>query len=95
MIFIEEKIQDFVLLQITDKFAGMATLTLNTIEYLILIVSEFAQENQISEVEAYRYLNMYGAMQLCEKHYDIMHTLSVEENVDSLKDYCRRKGGSL
>lgn len=62
----------------------MATKVLNTIEYLVLIVSQFAKNSEISEIEA-----------LCEKHYGIMHTLSVEENIESLTDYCRRKGGAL
>ena len=73
----------------------MATKVLNTIEYLVLIVSQFARKSEISEREAYNYLEQYGAIALCEKHYDIMHTLSVEENIDSLAVYCRRKGGSL
>ena len=49
----------------------------------------------ISEVAAYRYLNSFGAIALCEKHYGIMHTLSVEENIDALRAYCQRKGGTL
>lgn len=68
---------------------------LNTIEYLVLIVSEFANRNRISEAEAYAYLNNYGAITLCERHYSIMHTLSVEENIESLVEYCRRKGGEI
>jgi len=73
----------------------MSINVLNTIEYLVLIVSEFANRFNISEVEAYKYLSSYGALALCEKHYGIMHTLSVGENIDSLSDYCRRKGGTL
>ena len=54
----------------------MAAKVLNTIEYLVLIVSEFARKSEISELEAYNYLEQYGAVALCERHYDIMHTLS-------------------
>lgn len=73
----------------------MATTVLNTIEYLVLMVSEFAVRCHISEAQAYAYLSGYGAITLCEKHYGIMHTLSVEDNIDSLINYCRRKGGTL
>lgn len=73
----------------------MATKVLNTIEYLVLIVSQFARKSEISEPEAYNYLEQYGAIALCEKYYGIMHTLSVEENIESLTDYCRRKGGTI
>ena len=68
---------------------------MNIIEYLVLIVSEFASNKKISEAEAYAYLGGYGVLDLCEKHYGIMHTLSVEENIESLSEYCRRKGGKL
>lgn len=41
------------------------------------------------------YLSRYGALALCDKHYGIMHTLSLEENLQTLRDYCHRKGGTL
>lgn len=73
----------------------MALNVLNTIEYIIVLVAGFAASTGLSETEAYRYLSSYGAIALCEKHYGIMHTLSVEENIITLRDYCRRKGGAL
>lgn len=68
---------------------------LNTIEYIIVLVAGFAAGTNLSEAEAYRYLNRYGAITLCEKHYGIMHTLSVEENIQMLRAYCQRKGGKV
>ncbi len=65
------------------------------VEYLVLLIAEFAVRCKVTEAKAYRYLNQYGALALCDKHYDIMHTLSVEENVETLQSYCRRKGGTL
>lgn len=65
------------------------------IEYLILLITEFAKHCGISEGTSYRYLQQYGAFALCDKHYNIMHTLSVEDNVISLQEFCRRKGGQL
>lgn len=41
---------------------------INIIEYLVLIVSEFASYKKISEAEAYAYFGGYGALALCEKH---------------------------
>ena len=73
----------------------MSTLVINKIEYLILLVAAFASRFKVTEVQAYQYLNRYGAMALCDKHYNIMHTLSLEENIDTLQSYCRRKGGEL
>lgn len=73
----------------------MTTSIINKIEYLILLVAAFAHRSNISESQAYRYLNQYGALSLCEKHYGIMHTLSIDENIQTIRDYCQRKGGTL
>ena len=77
------------------KLLDMSKLMLNKIEYLVLLVAEFASRSQISEQQAYRYLSQYGALALCDKHYNIMHTLSVEENLQTIQEYCQRKGGNL
>ena len=73
----------------------MAKSVIDRIEYLVRLVAEFARVNKLSEVQSYRYLQQYGALALCEKHYNIMHTLSVEENLQTLREYCQRKGGNL
>ena len=73
----------------------MAVTVVNKIEYLVLLVAAFAAHNKVSEAQAYRYLRHYGALLLCDKHYGIMHTLSLEENIETLQAYCQRKGGTL
>ena len=73
----------------------MAASILNKIEYLVLLVAAFAAQSKISEAEAYHYLSRYGALALCEKHYGIMHTLSLEENLQTIQTYCQKKGGTL
>ena len=71
----------------------MAASMLNKIESLVLMVAAFASRTNVSEAQAYRYLSQYGALALCDKHYGIMHTLSLEENIETLQAYCQRKGG--
>jgi len=73
----------------------MAASVVNKIEYLVLLVAAFATRSNVSEAQAYRYLSRYGALALCEKHYGIMHTLSLEENLQTLQAYCQKKGGTL
>jgi hypothetical protein len=73
----------------------MSSAILDKIEYLVLLVAGFAARSNISEAEAYRYLNRYGALALCDKHYGIMHTLSLDENIQTLQAYCQKKGGTL
>jgi len=80
---------------VTTNNAIMAASVLNKIEYLVLMVAAFASRTNVSEAQAYRYLSQYGALALCDKHYGIMHTLSLEENIDTLQAYCQRKGGKL
>ena len=73
----------------------MATSVLNKIEYIVLLVAAFASRSNVTEAQAYRYLSQYGALTLCEKHYGIMHTLSLEENLQTLQSYCQKKGGRI
>ena len=73
----------------------MAASVVNKIEYLVLLVAAFATRSNVSESQAYRYLSQYGALALCDKHYGIMHTLSLDENIETLQAYCQRKGGTL
>ena len=44
----------------------MAKSVIDKIEYLILLVAEFAHLHKVSEVQSYRYLQQYGALALCE-----------------------------
>lgn len=81
--------------KVAKRVSKMAKSVIDRIEYLVLLVAEFARLNKVSEVQSYRYLQQYGALALCEKHYNIMHTLSVEENLQTLREYCQRKGGNL
>ena len=73
----------------------MAASVLNKIEYLVLLVAAFAAQSKISEAQAYRYLIQYGALALCEKHYNVMHTLSLEENIQTLQAYCQKKAAEI
>ena len=73
----------------------MAASVLNKIEYLVLLVAAFAAQSKISEAQAYRYLSQYGTLALCEKHYNIMHTLSLEENIQTLQAYCQKKAAEI
>ncbi len=73
----------------------MTKQVIDRIEYLVLLVAEFAAHCKVSEAKAYRYLKKYGALSLCNKHYNVMHTLSVDENIQTLREYCERRGGNL
>ncbi|MDO4462509.1 MAG: DUF3791 domain-containing protein [Bacteroidia bacterium] len=65
------------------------------VQYIVALISEFAEHYHLTNAQALRYMNRYGAIDLCDKHYNVMHTLSWLDNIDSIATYCRRKGGQL
>lgn len=65
------------------------------VEYLVLLTQAFAHRFSLSEADAYRYLRRYGAIELAHKYYDVMHTQSFDDMVQSLAIFCHRKGGNL
>ena len=65
------------------------------IQFLVALINEFAQRHGITDAEAAKYMNRYGAIALCEKHYGYLHTQSFESNVSDVTTFCRRKGGKL
>ena len=64
-------------------------------EYIVALISAFASHYVISEVEAYRYLSRYGAIKVAHDYYDVMHTQSFDDMVQSMATFCHRNGGSL
>ena len=64
-------------------------------EYIVALIAAFASHYSMTEVEAYRYLNRYGAIKVAHDFYDVMHTQSFDDMVQSMASYCRRKGGNL
>ena len=73
----------------------MSQLTIDKIEYLIMVVKLFAAYYELTPVQAYRYISRYDGVSFVEKNYGIMHTLSFQEMVQGVSDYCRRNGGQL
>ena len=69
--------------------------TRDIVEYLVVLTRTFANRYDMSETEAYRYLRQYGAIALVHEYYDVMHTQSFDDMVQSLTSFCQRQGGSL
>lgn len=64
-------------------------------EYLLSLVSHFAEHNGLSEQQAYRYVKRFGGVQLIDSHYDIMHTLPFRDAMEALTSYLHRQGGAI
>ncbi len=64
-------------------------------EYIVALISAFACRYSMTDAEAYRYLNKYGAIKVVHDFYDVMHTQSFDDMVESMASYCKRNGGNL
>ena len=64
-------------------------------EYIVLLIAAFASHYNMTDAEAYRYLNRYGAIKVAHDFYDVMHTQPIDDMVQSMSTYCHRKGGEL
>lgn len=65
------------------------------IDYVAACVSEFAKKFFLSHPQAYGYLRRFNGINLLVSHYNIMHTLSIEEVVNDLQIYCSNHGGKI
>lgn len=69
--------------------------TKNKVEYVIAAIGEFGQRHGLSGTEAYRYLKRFKGLDMLDKFYDVMHTLSFKDTTDDLTAFCHRHGGAL
>lgn len=65
------------------------------IEYILMLVKLFARRFGLSYLQAYRYISLHGGIEYAEQHYNILHTLSFEDQVEGLAAFCHQKGGAL
>lgn len=67
----------------------------NRLDYLIALISEFAATHQLTMQQSYLYLKQFKGLDFADEFYDIEHTLSFDEAVRDLTEYCKRMGGLL
>lgn len=65
------------------------------IEYIIMLIKLFARHFGLSFHQAYRYVSIHQGIEYAEQHYNVLHTLSFEDQVEGLATYCHKKGGAL
>ncbi|MDR0939253.1 MAG: DUF3791 domain-containing protein [Mediterranea sp.] len=61
------------------------------IEYIVIVIGEFARVHRLSLQQAYRYLKKYRGIDFLDKGYAVEHLFSIEDAVDDVTDYCRRQ----
>ena len=65
------------------------------IEYTVALVSDFAKKYSLTTTQAFNYLDRYNAIALLDQHYNIAHTLSFSEMIETLASYCKDRGGNI
>lgn len=71
------------------------TISQNKISYTVACVSNFANAFNLSKKEAFSYLYNNKAIAFLKEHYDIEHTLSLDDAVEDMAEICRQNGGTL
>lgn len=73
----------------------MAAEERNKINYAVVCVNEFAKRHGLTPREAFTYLYEFQGIRFLKEHYDIEHTLSIDDAVDDLTLLCSHNGGAL
>jgi len=74
----------------------MATkLQTNMINYLVICVSDFATQFNMDTKNAFQFLSNYGGIAFLLEHYEVEHTLSLDDTIETLAHICRENGGIL
>ena len=63
------------------------------INYTIVCINEFADRFNITTKESFKYLYKYKGIEFLKEHYDIEHTLSIDDALEDLTLICRNNGG--
>ena len=67
----------------------------NQLAYTVACVSSFASAHNLSRKDAFLYLYQNKAIAFLKNHYDIEHTLSIDDAVEDMTEICRQNGGTL
>ena len=67
----------------------------NVINYLVICISDFAERFAMDETAAYRFLAKFGGIEFLVQHYEVEHTLSLDDVIEDLEAVCRQRGGIL
>lgn len=73
----------------------MSNLDVEHSNYLTTFIKMFAYRSQLSEEEAFNYLDAHKGIAFLEKHYDAVHMLDFEDVISDVQDVCRNNGGML
>ena len=65
----------------------------NRIAYTVMIVRDFGDAHHLTPRQAHNYLRRHKAMDYLDEFYDVEHTLSPADTLESLDIISKRNGG--
>ena len=71
------------------------------LDFTVALIAEFASAYKLKQKQEFRrvlfrsYLNRFKGIQFLHKHYEVLHTQSFEDVIESLVMVCRNNGGQL
>ena len=71
----------------------MKQINTNLVNWAVACVHEFARYKGLSPKAAFQYLKAFGGIAFLKEHYEIEHTLSLDDTVEDLESVCRNEGG--
>ncbi|MBQ8096450.1 MAG: DUF3791 domain-containing protein [Prevotella sp.] len=69
--------------------------TKNRINYTVMIVRDFGEAHHLTPRQAHNYLRRYKAVDYLDEYYDVEHTLSHADTINSLNIISRQHGGRI
>lgn len=67
----------------------------NYISYTVALITEFAVHFDIRPRQAYAYLKRFKGLDHLETYYNVLHTHSFSDTVETLAQVCENNGGKL
>ncbi len=71
------------------------TQQINVINYMVVCINEFASRFNLSNKEAFHYLDKFCGLGFLKENYEIEHTLSIDDAIDDIVLICQKNGGYL
>ena len=73
----------------------MSEQTRKQVNYTVACIHEFARRKEISQRDAFLFLQQYWGISFLNEFYDVEHTLSMNDAMDDLEYVCKKNGGML
>ncbi|MDR1005221.1 MAG: DUF3791 domain-containing protein [Prevotellaceae bacterium] len=74
-----------------QQVAHIGALITDKVEYMVIVIGEFARTHRLTTQQAYLYLKRHRGIEFLNKSYDVEHLFSIEDAVDDVSEYCQRQ----